>query len=100
MLNRFVGAWKRDLLRSLEREWYIYTIKYFYKRCFRKYSRVFTVTFVLYSQLLPCCILCDTIGHTNICDFLKLLYYYEQWNCLNLFWKARTFWNAVFQKLG
>lgn len=30
---------------------------------------VFTVTFVLYSQFLPCCILCDTIGHTNICDF-------------------------------
>lgn len=99
ILNRFLGVWKRDLLRSLERE--LYTYKYFYKRYFRKYSRALTVTFILYSQLLPCCILCETTGHTRIHDFIfKLQYYYEQCNCFNLFWKARTFWNTVFQELG
>ena len=56
--------------------------------------RVLTITFAIYSQL-PRCILCETTGHTSIYDFLKSQCYYEQWNCLNLLQKARTFQNTL-----
>ena len=91
ILNKFVGVWKRDLLRSLLREVYVY--RCYYNR-FCKMYRVLTITFAIYSQL-PRCILCETTGHTSIYDFLKSQCYYEQWNCLNLLQKARTFQNTL-----
>lgn len=68
ILNKCVDVWKRDLLNSWKREFYIH--KCFYKRCFRKYSRAVAVAFVFYSQCLPCCVLCETTEHARICDFV------------------------------
>lgn len=68
ILHKCVDVWKRDLLNSWKREFYIY--KCFYKRCFRKYSRAVAVAFEFYSQCLPCCVLCETTEHARICGFV------------------------------